>query len=207
MPQKEHTKYQIILIVLGFVVILFFNISETHAQQPKLKINYLLLTPDCSYDTNGLEFASLVEVAWYYMKPWVLVTKASGFCMTQKQFADFDLFEYKFNTIRVYMIDQKYWGSEIFKIFGYEPPTDITKTGGIIFFDDRVILMSFSLRDDLNAPILTHELLHYALWRNGSAKVAYIDDVHRDWQEYLKNSKNRERIYSNISNQYYFVFG
>ncbi len=193
-----------LLLIIG---IFFFNISDIHAEKPELKINYLLLTDDCSYSTNGLEFASLIEVAWYYLNPWVLVTESTGFCLTPNQLVDFDLFEYEPNTIRVYMIDMKFWSDDIYLFFGYDPPKDITNTSGEIFFDDRVILMSFSLKDDFNSPVLSHELLHYALWKIGSPKEDFIDDVHRNWKEYLEIYKEREWIFSNISDKKYFVFG
>jgi len=195
------------LFVILVIVFLSFSISEAYALQPELKIKYLLLTDDCSYDTIGIEFASLIEVIWYYMESWVHVPETWGFCVTPEQFVDFDLFEYEPNTIRVYMIDIKYWENDIYLFFGYDPPKDITNTGGEIFFDDRLILMSFSLADDFNAPVLTHELLHYALWKNDLPKVAYIDDVHRDWKIYKENYDKREKLYSYISKQYYFVFG
>lgn len=151
------------------------------------------------------ELGGLIQIADRYLESFGLSTEIHSYCVKPRMY---DLKQLEYGDASIVMFDYDLWNDQSYEIFGYEPPVKGTQNaGGEIFFDDKRVLMSFSLADDFNSPILTHELLHFVLWKEGNPKDVYIDQVHEDWKKYVDDYQHREKLYSEYAKKYYYVFG
>ncbi len=200
--------WRLVLVSLCVVLISIPINSNAIAESRHFDLNMILITLDCKNRNNLTEFIGLIEISYLYLWSFGYQPVFQAYCLTPTEFVKSDVF---YDDIKksqsVVMFDYDLWSETSFGIFGYSPPDNMLTTSGTIFFDDKLILMSFSLLDDLNSQILTHELMHFVFWEKGYPEDVYINKVHEDWKVYKEEYKDREKNYSTYAKKYYYIFG
>jgi len=164
----------------------------------------ILVSLNCADGDNIKELGGLIQIADRHLSSWGLSTEIHSYCVKPT----YDLKQFEYGDASIVMFDYDLWGDQSYEKFGYEPPAKGTQNvQGEIFFDDKRVLMSFSLADDLNSPVLTHELLHFVLWNKGYPEDVYIAQVHEDWKKYVDDYQHKEKLFSEYAQKYYYVFG
>jgi len=194
-----------LLLFFIFISTIPFSFADSGSNE-EFNLDFYLILEDCNDNEKLTEFIALIEISYYYINSFDFQPVFLAYCLSPDEFYGLESSNIK-NTPSVVMFDYELWSNSSYEIFGYEPPENILKTSGEIFFEDKLILMSFSLDDDYNAPILTHELLHFILWQKGFSEDVFIDDVHRDWYQYILNYENGEKSFSMYADKYYYIFG
>jgi len=194
-------------LVVLCLILLF--IIPVYAESDNFELNMILVSLDCKDRKSLTEFLGLIEISYYYLSSFGYQPVYFAYCMTPTELVKSDVFYDIEGKPSVVMFDYDLWSEASFAIFGYSPPDNMLTTSGTIFFDDKLILMSFSLVDDLNSPVLTHELMHFVLWEKGFPEDDYINQVHEDWKEYMQEYQlpHKEKLFSYYAQKYYFVFG
>jgi len=167
----------------------------------------VLVSSGCSDNENTDELMGLTEIAYRYLDSFGIETRVNGYCMSQDIFEDYYEDGFFSDDIKIFMFDLEYWHPSVYDMFGYDPPSNFESVSGEIIFNEKLVLMSYSLDDELNSPVLTHELMHFILWKDGFPKDVFIDQVHEDWREYKMNYEDREKLWSSLFKKYYYVFG
>ena len=164
----------------------------------------VLVSSNCASEENMTEFVGLTEIAFRYLASFGFVPTIEGYCIEPNM----DISQFEHGDASIVMFDYELWSDWSYELFGYEPPEKGTKSvQGTVFFYDKRVLTSFSLADDLNSPIMTHELMHFVLWEKGFPEDVFIDQVHEDWYEYQKVYQTKEKLYSTFAQKYYYIFG
>ncbi len=164
----------------------------------------ILVSLNCADEDNINELGGLIEIADTYLWSFGFSTEIHSYCVTPT----YDLKQFEYGNASIVMFDYELWGDQSYEKFGYEPPAKGTqKINGEIFLDDMRVLMSFSLADDFNSQILTHELLHFVMWDKGFPEDVYMDQIHEDWKKYKLDYQHREKLFSEYAKKYYYIFG
>ena len=200
----------VIIIAIAFVLLIPLNVfGEIENDDNQFHVNMILVSLDCSDSIHGNEFRGLTEIAYRYLASFQFPTEISGYCVTPGQFDDaWNHQDFTLDEIIIVMfnLDDGLWNDTSYEMFGYEPPKNLSKTNGTVFFKDKIVLMSYSLKDDLNSVVLTHEFMHFVLWSDGFSSDVYINQVHEDWKVYEKEYQQKEKLWSYIADKYYYVF-
>ena len=159
---------------------------------------------NCADGDNISELGGLIQIADRYLTSFGLSTEIHSYCVD----SSWELKQFEYGDFSIIMFDYDLWTNSSYKIFDYEPPKKgVKNVQGTIFFDDMRVLMSFSLADDMNSQILTHELLHFVMWDKGFPEDVYMDQIHEDWKEYKLDYQHREKLFSEYAKKYYYIFG
>jgi len=169
-------------------------------------IQMVLVSSGCSDNENTDELMGLTEIAYRYLDSSGIETRVNGYCMSPEIFEDYYEDGFFSDDIKIFMYDLEYWNPSVYDMFGYDPPSNFELAGGEIIFNEKLVLMMYSLGDDFNSPILTHELMHFILWKQGFPKDVFYDQVHEDWREYKMIYEEREKLWSNLLQKYYYIF-
>jgi len=200
----------VIIIVIAFVLLIPIPIFAQENNDYQLDVTMILISLDCSVSIHGDELHGLLEIAYRYLTSFQFPTEIHAYCVTPDQFDDvWNFLDLTYDEIVVVMfdLDEGLWTETSFEMFDYTSPDDLNVVQGTIFFEDRLILMSYSLKDDMNSPILTHELMHFVLENMGFGHDVYINQVHEDWAVYKNEYEQKEKLWSDIANKYYYIFG